>query len=132
MNIYNVIWNNGPCVVLSLDLSWGLYFLPSIPSICMCEMFSQMNEESTNRVRRVRASRQRRVANVLSRQPAMHIEHAIIIPNQASEQSDRKRSLMDFTPELTKLNRQRRCFLRSKIPPSPTEGRRHGMLFQFS
>lgn len=86
-----------------------------------------------DRVRRVRASRQRRAVNLLSRENAMRIEHDIITPNQSRPENERKRtsSLMDFGPELSRVNRQRRSLLRSKAIPSPPLGNRDGMLLQF-
>lgn len=84
-----------------------------------------------DRVRRVRASRQRRAANCLSRESAMLVEHAIITPGQSSQQNVRKRtaSLMEFGPELSRLNRQTRSLLRSRAIPLPPLANREGMLF---
>lgn len=83
-----------------------------------------------DRVHRVRASRQRRAVNLLSRENAMRIVHDIITPNQSRPENERKRtsSLMDFGPELSRVNRQRWSLLRSKAIPSPPLGNIDGML----
>lgn len=46
----------------------------------------------------------------------------------SSRSRQRPRSLMDFTPELSKLHTQRRCSLRSKMPPMPPAQNSNGML----
>jgi hypothetical protein len=86
-------------------------------------LFVDMSDQGLNRVRRVRTSRERRATNILSRQLPMHIEHTIVEPVQSTCGNERKRarSIMNFTLELSKLNRQRRSLLRSKMPPlAPT------------
>lgn len=80
-----------------------------------------MSQQGINRVQRVRASRERRAANALLRPSAMHIDTTVVASPQPArvDQGKRPRSLMDFTPELSKLHTQRRCSLRSKMPPMP-------------
>lgn len=93
-----------------------------------------MSEEALSRVRRVRASRERRAANILTRQLVMHIQHSVLGPIQPRQVDERKRkcSLMDFTPQLAKLNRQRRCLLRSKMEPVPPVHAENGTQLIFS
>ncbi len=98
------------------------------------KLWWQLETHAMERVRRVRASRQRRATNVLSQQSAMHIEHAIVPLGQPHQESrcKRKCSLMDFAPQLAKLNRQRRSLLRSKMDPSVPLANVDGMLFLLS
>lgn len=90
----------------------------------------QMSQQGINRVQRVRASRERRAANALLRPSAMHIDTTVVASPQPArvDQGKRPRSLMDFTPELSKLHTQRRCSLRSKMPPMPPAQNSNGML----
>lgn len=93
-------------------------------------MCPQMSQQNSDRVLRVRASRQRRATNALLHASPMRIDSPILPLHQPAriDRPKRARSLMDFTPELTKVNRQRRCLLRSKMPPLPSAENTNGML----
>lgn len=99
--------------------SHGFFVAP-----CLLQLFGyalQMSQQSIDRVRRVRASRERRATNVLLRPFAMDIQSTVGTSSEPLrvDRSKRPRSLMDFSAGLSKLHRQHRCLLRSKLPPLP-------------
>lgn len=108
--------------------SHGFFVAP-----CLLQLFGyalQMSQQSIDRVRRVRASRERRATNVLLRPFAMDIQSTVGTSSEPLrvDRSKRPRSLMDFSAGLSKLHRQHRCLLRSKLPPLPPPHSPSGMV----
>lgn len=99
-------------------MPWNSLFIP-ISLRILLHQSRQIPDHRMDRVQRVRASREKRAANILLRSSAMRIESAIPLPAQPPQihRAKKPRSLMDFTPELSKLHRQHRSLLRSKMPP---------------
>lgn len=92
-----------------------------VSSSGLCRHFICMASRATDRVSRVRASRERRVARASLQQPCHEDVSA------SSSVSKRSRTIMDFSPSLTAFNRRRRRLLISNRCSTTMDGT-HGIL----